>query len=55
MAARIRAGTVWVNTWDGVDMSVPFGGYGQSGFGRDRSIHALHKYSQLKTTWLQLG
>ncbi|WP_288251472.1 aldehyde dehydrogenase [uncultured Hydrogenophaga sp.] len=55
MASRIKAGTVWINTWDGVDMSVPFGGYRQSGFGRDRSVHALHKYSQLKTTWMQLA
>ena len=55
MARRIRAGTVWVNTYDAVDMSTPFGGYKQSGFGRDRSLHALKKYSQLKTTWINLA
>jgi len=38
-----------------VDMSTPFGGYKQSGFGRDRSLHALKKYSQLKTTWINLA
>ena len=55
VARRIRAGTVWVNTYDAVDMSTPFGGYKQSGFGRDRSLHALKKYSQLKTTWINLA
>ena len=50
----IRAGTVFVNCYDSADVSVPFGGYGQSGFGRDKSLHALDKYSQLKTTWIQL-
>ncbi|OBF28002.1 aldehyde dehydrogenase [Mycobacterium sp. ACS4331] len=50
----IRAGTVFVNCYDAADVSVPFGGYGQSGFGRDKSLHALEKYSQLKTTWIQL-
>lgn len=50
----IRAGSVFVNCYDAADVSVPFGGYGQSGFGRDKSLHALDKYSQLKTTWIQL-
>ena len=55
MARAIRAGTVWVNCWDPTgDMTVPFGGFKQSGFGRDKSIHALEKYSDLKTTWVQL-
>ena len=55
VARRIRAGTVWVNTYDAVDMTTPFGGYKQSGFGRDRSLHALEKYTQLKTTWISLA
>ncbi|MGH3952066.1 MAG: aldehyde dehydrogenase [Pseudonocardiaceae bacterium] len=50
----IRAGTVWVNCFDASDYTVPFGGYGESGFGRDKSLHALDKYTQLKTTWIQL-
>ncbi|MHB8460325.1 MAG: aldehyde dehydrogenase [Candidatus Limnocylindrales bacterium] len=54
MARRLRAGTVWVNTFDSADHTVPFGGYGQSGFGRDKSLHALDGYSQLKTTWIDL-
>lgn len=51
---RIKAGTVWLNTYDEVDMSTPFGGIKQSGFGRDRSLHALEKYSYLKTTWARI-
>lgn len=55
MARAIRAGTVWVNCWDpSGDMTVPFGGFKQSGFGRDKSLHALEKYTDLKTTWIQL-
>ena len=54
MAKRVRAGTVWVNCYDDSDMTVPFGGYKQSGFGRDKSLHALEKYTQLKTTWIKL-
>ncbi|MDG1858393.1 MAG: aldehyde dehydrogenase family protein, partial [Emcibacteraceae bacterium] len=55
MARAVRAGTVWVNGWDpSGDMTVPFGGFKQSGFGRDKSIHALEKYTDLKTTWITL-
>jgi acyl-CoA reductase-like NAD-dependent aldehyde dehydrogenase len=55
VARSLKAGTVWINTYDAVDMSTPFGGYKQSGFGRDRSLHALEKYTQLKTTWIHVG
>ncbi|NVJ97616.1 MAG: aldehyde dehydrogenase [Alphaproteobacteria bacterium] len=55
MARALQAGTVWVNCWDPTgDLSIPFGGYKQSGFGRDKSLHALDKYTNLKTTWVQL-
>lgn len=55
MARALRAGTVWVNCWDPTgDMTIPFGGFKQSGFGRDKSLHALEKYSDFKTTWVQL-
>lgn len=53
-AKRLRAGTVWVNNYEGSDITVPFGGYKQSGMGRDKSLHALEKYTELKTTWIQL-
>jgi len=52
---RLRSGSVWVNCWDASDITTPFGGFKQSGFGRDRSLHALDKYSELKTVWIQLG
>lgn len=51
----LRAGNVWINCWDGSDITTPFGGFKQSGFGRDRSLHALDKYTELKTIWLQLS
>lgn len=51
---RLRAGNVWINCWDGSDITTPFGGFKQSGIGRDRSLHALDKYAELKTIWLQL-
>lgn len=55
VASQLRAGTVSVNTMDALDFSTPFGGYKQSGFGRDLSLHALDKFTQLKTTWIKLG
>jgi len=54
VARALRAGTVSVNTVDALDPGVPFGGCKQSGFGRDLSLHALDKFSQLKTTWISL-
>lgn len=54
VASRLRAGTVWVNCFDSSDVTVPFGGYKQSGQGRDKSLHALEKYTQLKTTWIEV-
>jgi gamma-glutamyl-gamma-aminobutyraldehyde dehydrogenase/4-guanidinobutyraldehyde dehydrogenase/NAD-dependent aldehyde dehydrogenase len=54
LARAIRAGSVWINCYDTGDTTVPFGGYKQSGTGRDKSLHALLKYTQLKTTWIAL-
>ncbi|QYX48862.1 aldehyde dehydrogenase [Pseudomonas tussilaginis] len=54
VARRLNAGTVSVNTVDALDVTVPFGGGKQSGFGRDLSLHSFDKYTQLKTTWIQL-
>jgi acyl-CoA reductase-like NAD-dependent aldehyde dehydrogenase len=53
-ARALRAGVVWVNTFDAGDITSPFGGFKQSGFGRDKSIHALDKFTDLKSIWLQL-
>jgi 4-guanidinobutyraldehyde dehydrogenase/NAD-dependent aldehyde dehydrogenase len=54
-AKKLRAGLVWVNCWDGGSITMPFGGYKQSGTGRDRSLHALDKYCEIKSTWIALG
>ena len=53
-ARALRAGVVWVNAFDMGDITAPFGGFGQSGFGRDKSIHALDKFTDLKSIWIQL-
>ena len=55
IARALRVGTVTINTRDGGGIEVPFGGYKQSGFGRDKSLHAMDKYTQLKTTYIQIG
>jgi gamma-glutamyl-gamma-aminobutyraldehyde dehydrogenase len=53
IAERLRAGTVSVNTVDALSPMTPFGGFKQSGFGRDLSLHAFDKYTALKTTWIK--
>jgi len=53
-ARALRAGSVWVNQYDGGDMTAPFGGFKQSGNGRDKSLHAFDKYTELKSTWIKL-
>jgi len=56
MAAALQAGTVWINNFDTSGITAPFGGYKESGFGgKDKSLHALDKYTHLKTTWINLG
>ena len=55
VARALRAGTVWVNTFDASEITTPFGGMKQSGTGRDRSLHAFDQYTQLKTTWIDLS
>ncbi|MBD9483121.1 aldehyde dehydrogenase [Pseudomonas sp. PDM14] len=54
VAKALRAGSVWVNQYDGGDMTAPFGGFKQSGNGRDKSLHAFDKYTELKATWIKL-
>jgi aldehyde dehydrogenase (NAD+) len=55
VASKLKAGTVWVNTYNVYDTAVPFGGYKQSGFGREMSMHALESYTQVKAVWVDLG
>ena len=54
VSRQIKAGVVWVNCFDAGDITTPFGGFKQSGFGRDKSLHAMEKYTDLKLIWLQL-
>ncbi len=54
VARKLRAGSMWINYWDGGDMTAPFGGYKQSGNGRDKSLHAFDKYTEIKATWINL-
>jgi 4-guanidinobutyraldehyde dehydrogenase/NAD-dependent aldehyde dehydrogenase len=53
-AKALRVGSMWVNQYDGGDMTAPFGGFKQSGNGRDKSLHAFDKYTEIKATWIKL-
>ncbi|MFQ5965457.1 MAG: aldehyde dehydrogenase family protein [Candidatus Scalinduaceae bacterium] len=55
LARDLRAGTIWINTYNSFDAASPFGGYKQSGFGRELGIHALELYTQIKSVWVNLG
>jgi acyl-CoA reductase-like NAD-dependent aldehyde dehydrogenase len=55
VARRLQAGTVWINTYNVYDTAAPFGGYKQSGFGREMGMHALESYTQVKSVWVDLG
>jgi acyl-CoA reductase-like NAD-dependent aldehyde dehydrogenase len=55
VAQKLHAGTVWINTYNVYDAAAPFGGYKQSGFGRELGEHALEHYTQVKTVWVDLN
>ncbi len=55
VASKLKAGTVWINTYNTYDAAAAFGGYKQSGFGREMSMHALEYYTQLKTVWVDMA
>ena len=54
VARAIRAGTVWINTYNFYDSAAPFGGFKASGFGRDLGREALESYTEVKTVWVAL-
>jgi acyl-CoA reductase-like NAD-dependent aldehyde dehydrogenase len=54
VASRLKAGTVWINTYNNYDPAAAFGGYKQSGYGRELSMHALEYYTQVKSVWVNL-
>jgi aldehyde dehydrogenase (NAD+) len=55
MAAELQAGSVWVNCYDNFDMACPFGGYKESGWGRDKGEYALDNYTQVKCVTMPIG
>jgi acyl-CoA reductase-like NAD-dependent aldehyde dehydrogenase len=55
ISRQLRAGTVWINTYGLMDAALPFGGYKQSGFGRELGAHAVEHYTELKTVWLNMA
>ncbi len=55
LARDLKAGTIWINTYNSFDAASPFGGFKQSGFGRELGIHALELYTQVKSVWINLG
>ena len=55
VSRRLKAGTVWINTYGLMDAALPFGGYKSSGFGRELGAHAIEHYTELKTVWLNMG
>jgi acyl-CoA reductase-like NAD-dependent aldehyde dehydrogenase len=54
VARRLKAGTVWVNAYNLYDVALPFGGFKQSGFGRELGMHAIEHYTELKSVWVNL-
>ena len=55
IAKKLKAGTVWINTYNMYDPASPFGGYKQSGFGRELGMHALESYTQVKSIWVDMN
>ena len=55
LADRIKAGTVWLNTWHKYHPNAPFGGFKMSGYGREQGAEALESYTQYKTVWANLA
>ena len=55
VSRRLQAGTIWINTYGLMDAALPFGGFKQSGFGRELGMHAIEHYTELKTVWLNMS
>jgi acyl-CoA reductase-like NAD-dependent aldehyde dehydrogenase len=55
VAHALKAGTVWINSYPAVSFTAPFGGYRQSGIGRENGLGTLREYTQLKTVWVELS
>ena len=55
MIRKLRAGTVWINNYRKVSHVGPFGGFGESGIGRENGVHAVGEYTEVKTAWIDTG
>jgi acyl-CoA reductase-like NAD-dependent aldehyde dehydrogenase len=55
VARAVRAGTVWINAYRSVGPMAPFGGYKQSGMGRENGLEAIDQYTETKTVWVELS
>jgi aldehyde dehydrogenase (NAD+) len=55
VSRQLKAGTVWINTYGLMDAAMGFGGYKQSGFGRELGIHSIEHYTEMKTVWLNMA
>ena len=55
MSEKLKAGTIWINTYRAVSFMAPFGGYKDSGLGRENGIDAIKEYLQVKTVWINTG
>jgi acyl-CoA reductase-like NAD-dependent aldehyde dehydrogenase len=53
VAKALRAGTIWINTWGNTEAASPFGGYKQSGYGREMGKEAIDLYTEVKSVWLK--
>jgi aldehyde dehydrogenase (NAD+) len=55
VAHALRAGTVWVNSYRTISFNTPFGGYKQSGIGRENGLESIREYTQVKSIWIELS
>ena len=53
VAAKVKAGTFWINTYKMINVASPFGGYDSSGYGRSSGVEGLHEYTQVKSVWVE--
>ena len=55
VAAKVKAGTFWINTYKVINVASPFGRYDASGYGRSSGIEVLHEYTQVKSVWVEIS
>ncbi|CAB4630599.1 unannotated protein [freshwater metagenome] len=55
VVGKLRAGTIWVNNYRRTNYAMPFGGYGESGLGRENGVESIHEYTEVKSVWIDIG